>query len=144
MKAVDYMAKYGEVIFQEATKGKTTSILDLFDEMYSEIETICKTRNARSDSAKISAVKEVNQKWNKLCDLFIKTYTASPLKKDAIQTTFLKANPKAEGLFVIDKTIRKFEPEQAQKEFDGMSDTSRFLVTMAMLGAMSRGETEID
>lgn len=144
MKAVDYLAKYGDIVFDEATKGKHDSMLLLFDEMYAEIETICKTRNAIKDSAKVSAVKEVNTKWNKLRDLFIKTYTVSPLKKDAIQKIFLDNNPNAAGLFVIEKSIPKFEPTDAQKEWDKMSQTSKFLVSMAMIGAMARGEMDLN
>ena len=140
MKAVEYFQKYGQVVFNEAAHGDATHMLEMFKEMYSEIETICKTRNARMDSAKISAVKEVNQKWNKVGDLFTKTYTANPLKRDAIQKVFLKHNPNSESLFAVDKTIKKFQPEQAQKEYDNMNQTSKFLVAMAMLGAMANGD----
>ena len=139
MKAVDYFTKYGEVVFNEAVKGKHDTMLIMFDEMYTEIDAICKLRNAVKDSAKISAVKEVNQKWNKLRDLFTKAYTVSPLHKDAIQKIFLKSNPQCENLFVVEKSSKKFEPSEAQKEFDKMSPTSRFLVSMAMLGSMARG-----
>lgn len=140
MKAVDYFNKYGEMIFDEAAKGKHDSMLLMFDEVYSEIEAICKLRNAVKDSAKVSAVKEINQKWNKIRDLSIKQYTASPIKKDAITTVFLKKNPSYEGLFVVEKTPKKFDPSDAQKEFDNMSPTSRLLFTMhmLMLGSMAR------
>ena len=144
MKAVDYLAKYGDKVFDEATKGQHDTMLVMFEEMYAEIETICKTRNAIKDSAKVSAVKEINTKWNKLRDLFTKTYTVSPLKKNAIQKVFLDANPNAAGLFVIEKSTKKFEPDDAQKEWDKMSPTSKFLVSMAMIGAMARGDIDLN
>lgn len=139
MKAVDYFNQYGEMIFEEAVKGQHATMLVMFSEVYNEIETLCKTRNAVKDSAKVSAVKEVNQKWNKIRDLFIKKYTASPLQKDAIQKVFIKNNPSFEGLFIVEKSPKKFEPSDAQKEFDKMSPTSRLLVTMYLLGPMARG-----
>lgn len=141
MKAVDYFNHYGSAIFNEAAKGKHDSMLLMFDEVYAEIDAICKTRNAVRDSAKVSAVKEINQKWNKIRDLSIKQYTASPIKKDAIMTVFLKKNPSYKRLFIVERTPKKFEPSDAQKEFDNMSQTSKFLVTMAMLGAAVRGTT---
>lgn len=140
MKAVDYFNQYGETIFEEAVKGQHAAMLVMFSEVYNEIETICKTRNAVKDSAKVSAVKEVNQKWNKIRDLFIKKYTASPLQKDTIQKVFIKKNPSFEKLFVVDKSTKKFEPSDAEKEFDNMSKSSKLLVTLAMLGAMVRGQ----
>ena len=139
MKAVDYFNQYGEMIFEEAVKGQHATMLVMFSEVYNEIETLCKTRNAVRDSAKVSAVKEVNQKWNKIRDLFIKKYTASPIQKDAIQKVFIKNNPSFEGLFIVEKSPKKFEPSDAQKEFDKMSPTSRLLVTMHMFGSMARG-----
>ena len=139
MKAVDYFNQYGEMIFDEAVKGQHATMVAMFFEVEAEIETICKSRNATKDSAKVSAVKEVNQKWNKIRDLFIKKYTASPLQKDAIQKVFIKKNPSFEELFVVEKSFKKFEPSDAQKEFDKMSPTSKFLVSMAMLGSMARG-----
>ena len=51
----------------------------------------------------------------------------------------VKKNPSYEGLFVVEKSLKKFEPSDAQKEFDKMSPTSKFLVSMAMLGSMARG-----
>ena len=118
MKAVDYFNQYGEMIFEEAVKGQHATMLVMFSEVYNEIETLCKTRNAVKDSAKVSAVKEVNQKWNKIRDLFIKKYTASPIKKDAIRKIFLKENPSFEGMFTVEKSPKKFEPSDAQKEFE--------------------------
>ena len=140
MKAVDYFNQYGEMIFEEAVKGQHATMLVMFSEVYNEIETLCKTRNAVKDSAKVSAVKEVNQKWNKIRDLFIKKYTASPLQKDAIQKVFIKNNPSFEKLFVVDKSTKKFEPSDAEKKFDNMSKSSKLLVTLAMFGAMARGQ----
>ena len=140
MKAIDYFNKYGETIFNESVQGIHTTMLTMFDEVYFEIEIICKTRHAIKDSAKVSAVKEVNQKWNKIRDLFIKTYTASPIQRDAIQKVFIKKNPSFEKLFVVDKSTKKFEPSDAEKEFDNMSKSSKLLVTLAMLGAMVRGQ----
>lgn len=138
MKAVEYFNKYGEMIFDEAVKGHNATVVAMFDEVYSEIEAICKTRNAVKDSAKISAVKEVNQKWNKIRDLFIKKYTASPLQKDAVQKIFLKDNPSCMGMFVVEKSPKKFEPSDAQKEFDKMSPTSRLLNSLGMMGVIVR------
>lgn len=141
MKAVEYFNKYGEMIFEEAVKGQHATMLEMFSEVYNEIETICKTRNAVRDSAKVSAVKEVNQKWNKIRDLFIKKYTASPIQKDAIQKIFIKENPKAEELFMIEKSPKKFEPADAQKEFDKMSNSMRLMNSLGMLGIILRQKT---
>ena len=141
MKAVDYFNQYGEMIFEEAVKGQHAAMLVMFSEVYNEIETLCKTRNAVKDSAKVSAVKEVNQKWNKIRDLFIKKYTASPLQKDAIQKVFIKNNPSFEKLFVVDKSTKKFEPADAQKEFDKMSSSMRLMNSLGMLGIMARQKT---
>ena len=141
MKAVDYFNQYGETIFEEAVKGQHAAMLVMFSEVYNEIETLCKTRNAVKDSAKVSAVKEINQKWNKIRDLFIKKYTASPIQKDAILKIFIKENPKAEELFVVEKAPKKFEPADAQKEFDKMSSSMRLMNSLGMLGIMARQKT---
>ena len=144
MKAVEYFDKYGAIIFDEASHGKTDALLDMFNEMYLEIDQICKTRNVTLVSGQISVVKELNTKWNKVRTLFTKKYTASPLKPDAIQNYYIKHHPETEGYFIRNKPPEKFEPSEAQKEWDKMSPTSKFLVSLAMMGAMARGEMDIN
>ena len=144
MKAGEYFDKYGAIIFDEAAHGKTDALLDMFKEMYLEIDQICKTRNVTLVSGQVSVVKELNTKWNKVRTLFIKKYTASPLKPDAIQSYYIKHHPETESSFVRDKPPEKFEPSEAQKEWDKMSQTSKFLVAMSMIGAMAREDIDLN
>lgn len=135
MKAVNYFDKYANQIMRESAEGKTESAVEMFSEMFSEIKEICRTRNAVKKSAIVSAVKEVNQKWNKVRKLIKEIYTVCPLKENAIQIKFIKDNPSYELDFVVVRGMEKFDPEKAKNDFEGLSQTSRLLVTMAMIGS---------
>ena len=72
--------------------------------------------------------------------LYIK-YTLNPEMTPGMMDEIIKENPKAEELFVVEKAPKKFEPADAQKEFDKMSSSMRLMNSLGMLGIMARQKT---
>ena len=144
MKAVEYFNKYHNLIMTESLQGGYDALVDLFDDVYFEITTICKIRNAVKSSAIISAVKEVNQKWNKICDMFIQKYKVCPLKRDAIKNKYIKLNPDSEIKFNVGRQdpYAPFDGEKAKSEFDMLSQTEKMLITFSMLGKAYQEQNE--
>jgi len=73
MKAIDYFNKYRLTIVDNKELTK------LVQEMNEEVLEMAKKRNTNSDSSVVSIIKEINQKWNKLCGLYEKEYGGSIL-----------------------------------------------------------------
>jgi len=73
MKAIDYFNKYRLTIVDNKELTK------LVQEMSEEVKELAKKRNTNSDSSVVSIIKEINQKWNKLCGLYEKEYGKSIL-----------------------------------------------------------------
>ena len=86
MKAVDYFIKYKEKIL---TSG---GIADLIIEMSNEIKEIAIKRSS-NDSAVISILKEMNQKWNALCVLLEKEYGKPILVRNGFMSYWKKQIP---------------------------------------------------
>jgi len=61
MKAKDYLNKYKKI---KAEKGSDYAVVKCFMDMFNEIETIQKNRNAKSNSAVIAIFNEMNKKGN--------------------------------------------------------------------------------
>jgi len=76
MKAIDYFNKYKLSI----TDNK--KLTELLIDMNHEVQEIAKKRNTNSDSSTISIIKEMNQKWNKLCAIYEKEYGEPILKRN--------------------------------------------------------------
>jgi hypothetical protein len=84
MKAQDYFEKYKESVYNEALEGKADAVTEMFHAFMREINDLIKTRHIKTDKAAISVIKEVNQKWNKLANLFEAEYGQCVLIRNAI------------------------------------------------------------
>ncbi len=85
MKAKQYFDKYELPLLEEArsqevgTKGPAAQI---FIEFFKEINDMIKVRNIQTDHGLLRLVDEQNNKWNAVCNHFIRKYGVSPLKRD--------------------------------------------------------------
>lgn len=68
MKAIDYFNKYRLQVY------KKDKLNELIQEMNEEVYQMAEHRGSKSDAAIISAIKEMNQKWNKLCNIYKEEY----------------------------------------------------------------------
>ena len=93
MKAKEYFQKYDEPIWKEAhdpaihTDGPTAK---LYIDFALEMREIIKTRNVQFDRGVFSIIREQNDKWNAICNMFIKKYGVSPISHDGFATAIKK------------------------------------------------------
>lgn len=84
MKAKEYFKIYEDRILEDAVLNNSVEAAkDLLKDMWMELDDIVKKRNAKKIPAVIGAVKEQNQKWNAICNLFEEAHGVSPLKRNA-------------------------------------------------------------
>jgi hypothetical protein len=95
MKAKDYYKVYGDALIEEHSHISGYAVLPqdspahrLMKSFYDEASALVKLRHCQSNEAGISIIKELNQKWNALCDLFEKDGTRCPLKRDGFLNHF--------------------------------------------------------
>ena len=93
MKARDYYEKYGSDILYDYRIDAHVAARDLFLEISDEVVDICKKRNVSSNSAFASVMKEINDKWNAICRLFVKFHGFSPLQEDGFINSYLDKMP---------------------------------------------------
>ena len=84
MKAKEYFKIYEDRILEDAVLNNSVEAAkSLLKDMWMELDDIVKKRNVKKIHAVIGAVKEQNQKWNAICNLFEEAYEISPLKRNA-------------------------------------------------------------
>lgn len=89
MKAREYVDKYGEAIWTETGVNAARAMyLELCDEALD----LVKKRNIKCISAKISIIKEINQKWNAIGNLLEKKYGRPILVRDGYIILWEKKN----------------------------------------------------
>ncbi len=93
MKARDYYDKYSSDLLYDSKINSHVAIFDLFMEISDEVVDICKQRNVSSNDAVASVIKEINDKWNAICRLFVKFHGFSPLKEDGFINYYLDQIP---------------------------------------------------
>ena len=98
MKAKDYFDKYGEAIQREAMDCNTETALAMFVEFCKEVNDITAQRHVKTDRAAIAVIKEVNQKWNKLANLFEADCGCVLLKRNALLDYFVENIPEIKEL----------------------------------------------
>ena len=93
MKAKEYFEKYHEAIWAEAQAngapedGPTAM---MYADFAMEIKDIIKQRNIQFDRAIPGIVRELNQKWNAVANMFEKKYGASPIARDGFAKAIKK------------------------------------------------------
>ena len=98
MKAKEYFEKYEKPIMDELGTTGIESIRGLVLEMSKEVEVICEKRNTSHDKAAAAVIKEMNDKWNAIVNLFEKKYGASPLKRDGFKFYWINEIPELEKI----------------------------------------------
>lgn len=93
MKAKEYFQKYDKPIWEEAhdpaihTDGPTAK---LYIDFALEMKELMKDRNVQFDRGVFSIIREQNDKWNAIRNMFIKKYGVSPISHDGFATAIKK------------------------------------------------------
>jgi hypothetical protein len=85
LKAKEYFEKYGQDIWQEWQDPEVHldgQMAKLYIEMSSELRKIMDVRHVNSDSGMLGVLREQNQKWNAIRNLFEKKYGKSPIQRN--------------------------------------------------------------
>lgn len=89
MKAKEYFEKYNEKIMEEAVSPNADHSNGPAAQMYydfvGELKEIIKPRKVRYDRGALSSIRELNQKWNAVVNLFEQKYGISPIKRDGFE-----------------------------------------------------------
>ena len=79
MKAKEYFEKYEtRLLEQDPSEG----IKDFINELGREVSKLIEERKCKTDHAIISVIKEINQKYNSVMNLYRKKYGKAPLVRD--------------------------------------------------------------
>ena len=85
MKAKEYFEKYEEGIMDEALETgihRDGPAAKMLIEFMSEMKQIIEKRHVQFDRGLIPIIREQNQKWNAVVNLFTKKYGDSPIRRD--------------------------------------------------------------
>ena len=91
MKAKEYFEKYDERVLNDGTDLKYT--IELLIALCDEVSVIQKQRNARRNESFCAIIRETNQKWNAICNLYKKKYGMSPLAENAFKEFWIRKIP---------------------------------------------------
>ena len=84
MKAKEYFKSYEDRILEDTILNNSVEAAkDLMKDMWMELDDIVKKRSVQKMAALVGAIKEQNQKWNAICNLFEEAHGVSPLKRNA-------------------------------------------------------------
>ena len=92
MKAKDYFEKYEERIMKKDAHS-IKALEDMVEEFCVETEKLIKDRHIKLVGGMVGVMKEQNQKWNALCNLFVKKHGISVLKRDVLKNSWIKNMP---------------------------------------------------
>ena len=93
MKAKEYFEKYEGDIIKEAMSGDAKGdgpSAKMLIEFTKEMKQIIEARHVRIDRGVIHVIREQNQKWNAVANLFEKKYGVSPIKRDGFYKVMQK------------------------------------------------------
>lgn len=93
MKAKEYFEKYEQPIFEDYRENALTGISNLLKEMMKETGDILSKRGVKQSKAAVAVIKEQNDKWNSICNMFEKKHGVSPLLRDGFKNYWLKEMP---------------------------------------------------
>lgn len=83
MKAKEYFEKYGEAIHEEYEKQNgAKEATELLKDFLKEMDDIKEKRHIKFDRGLVPLIREMNQKWNALANLFKQKYGEETLKRD--------------------------------------------------------------
>lgn len=93
MKAKEYFEKYGEGIMEEARSPEIVTdgpMAKMYISFHIEARDMIKQRNVKTDNGLFGIVREMNDKWNAVANLFIKKYGVSPIKRDGFKIGWMQ------------------------------------------------------
>lgn len=95
MKAREYFDKYIDRIIAEAgtEKEQSGALYELLMDFMNEVKEIAKARHAQSNRAAMAIFRELNQKWNALCNICVKVKGYSVLNRDGFKAFITKEIP---------------------------------------------------
>lgn len=101
MKAKEYFKIYEDRILDDAILNDSVEAAkSLLTDMWRELFDIVEKRNIKKNAALVGAIKEQNQKWNAVCNLFEETHGVSLLKRNAFGK-FVELNiPQLKGMII--------------------------------------------
>lgn len=92
MRAVEYFNKYETRLIKNDDDG-LKAIGELMYELIIEAKTLSDARNVKTTGGSVAVLKELNNKWNAICNLFEKKYGVSPIIRDGYKKYWLKEMP---------------------------------------------------
>lgn len=95
MKAREYFDTYIDRIIAEAgtEKEQNGALYELLRGFMTEVKEITKARHVQTDRAAMAILRELNQKWNALCNICVKVKGYSVLNRDGFKAYVMKAIP---------------------------------------------------
>lgn len=95
MKAREYFDTYIDRIIAEAgtEKEQSGAFYELLWGFMAEAKEITKARHVQTDRAAMAILRELNQKWNALCNICVKVKGDSVLKRDGFKAFITKEIP---------------------------------------------------
>lgn len=93
MKAKEYFEKYDSLIMEDVKNGNQKNITQLVVELGKEVETLYESRNGKTVTALAACIREINQKWNAIANLFAKKYGDDILVYNGFLKFWLKNLP---------------------------------------------------
>lgn len=100
MKASEYFEKYDQRVMDDAKTDEVDAAGELLTEFVLETKTLLKKRNVSNNRAMLSCLKEINLKWNAMCNLFQKKYGQSPLLCDGYKSIMISLTPGLKEMWV--------------------------------------------
>lgn len=82
MKAAEYYGKYKDAIISRDEHKSMEAVCAMVHEMCMETKELTKTRGVKRDSGAVAIIKEINQKYNTVYNMFMKEFGASPIIRD--------------------------------------------------------------
>ena len=101
MKAREYFDKYIDRIIAEAgtEKEQSGALYELLKDFMTEVKEITKARHAQTDRAAMAILRELNQKWNALCNICVKVKGYSVLNRDGFKAYVTKEIPETKDMW---------------------------------------------
>lgn len=82
MKAKEYFDKYSKQIVEEDKRDEAATIRKMYMDFVSEMKSMIESRHVKTDNGVIGIIREQNQKWNSIVNMFQAEYTFSPIARN--------------------------------------------------------------
>ena len=96
MKAKEYYAKYKEQILSADDKVSLRAVSNLVCDLSVEAKELLQKRHAQSNCAGVAVLREMNDKYNAICNLFEREYGATPIKPNGFMLYWKRTMPELE------------------------------------------------